>query len=156
GSAVRLFASGRAPGHRGIDDGLRELPMGPPPAAAVDAPPASLRDFDPASPDVRRDAHPHYHRLRAIGPVHHLPRVGYWLVLGHAEVTEVLKEPAVFSSLILKTFDPTLIGADPPVHTRVRRLVTEAFTPRRTAALESHMRARAAELVDAAASKGAF
>jgi cytochrome P450 len=111
---------------------------------------------NPGAPDVRRDPYPHYHALRARTPVVFLPRAGYWAVLRHEDVTAVLKDPALFSSSILRGFDSTLIGADPPAHTRVRRLVAETFTPRKLAALEAHIRARTDRLLDGIAGRAAF
>jgi len=137
GRPVRFLSSGLAPDRRS-------------------APAPDPAGFDPGAPDVRRDPYPHYHALRARAPVLFLPRPGYWAVLRHEDVTGVLKEPALFSSSILRGFDSTLIGADPPAHTRVRRIVTEAFTPRKLAALEAHVRARAAQLLDGIAGKAEF
>jgi cytochrome P450 len=130
-----------------------------PPASIPGGPAVSAPDpaaFDPGSPDVRRDPYPHYHRLRALAPVLFLSRAGYWAVLRHEDVTRVLKEPTLFSSSILRSFDPTLLGADPPAHTRTRQLVTEAFTPRKLEALEAHIRSRTDQLLDGIAGKSAF
>jgi len=117
------------------------------------APPSA---FDPASPDVRRDPYPHYHRLRAQSPVQFLPRAGFWAILGHAQAIGVLRDPAVFSSSILRGFDSVLIGADPPGHTRVRQLLTDAFSQTRMAKLEAHIRARTGLLLDGVANLKAF
>ena len=158
GTRVRFLPCGAAPGGPSVDDGLRQLDT-PAAASRVRDVPAARTDapeFDPASPDVRRDPYPHYHHLRARAPVQYLPRAGYWAVLRHEDVTTVLKEPELFSSSILKSFDPTLIGADPPAHTRVRRLVTEAFTPRKLAALEAHIRSRTDQLFDGIAERREF
>jgi cytochrome P450 len=112
--------------------------------------------FDPASPDVRRDPYPYYHRLRAHSPVQFLPRAGCWAVLGHAQAMQVLKAPALFSSSILRGFDAALLGADPPAHTRIRQAVSEAFAQQRLALLETHMRALVHQLLDHVAEQAAF
>jgi cytochrome P450/malonyl CoA-acyl carrier protein transacylase len=124
---------------------------GRPPSAGTADP-----EFDPAAPDVRRDPYPHYHRMRARSGVHYVSGAGYWAVLRHADVTFVLKDPAIFSSGILRGFDSTLIGADPPAHTRVRQVVADAFNPRRMTALEPHIRALTDRCLDAIAGQAEF
>ncbi|WP_204334833.1 cytochrome P450 [Micromonospora sp. PPF5-6] len=86
---------------------------------------------------------------------------GFWLVLRHADVTEVLKQPGLFSSRLGATQirDPAtpadldyvrrmMLNMDPPEHGRLRRPVARSFTPRAVAALEASIRANAAALVD--------
>jgi cytochrome P450 len=88
---------------------------------------------------------------------------GFWLVLRHADVTNVLRQPDVFSSWLGGTqvrdpANPTalafarqmMLNQDPPEHSRLRRLLTRSFTPRAVALLESGIRANAAALVDRA------
>jgi cytochrome P450 len=134
---------------------VRFLPSGTAPETPLSSAPDPAA-FDPGEPEVRRDPYPHYHALRARAPVLFLPRAGYWAVLRHADATEVLKEPALFSSSILRSFDSALLGADPPAHTPVRRRVGEAFTPPTMAALEAHIRARTGQLLDGIAGRAAF
>jgi cytochrome P450 len=50
----------------------------------------------------------------------------------------------------------SLLVLDPPDHTRVRKLVSSAFTPRRVSLLEESIRELAGELLDEAASRGAW
>jgi cytochrome P450 len=94
--------------------------------------------------------------MRAHSGVHYISRAGYWAVLRHADVTFVLKEPTLFSSGILRGFDSTLIGADPPAHARVRQIVAEAFTPHKLAALEGHIRALTDRCLDQIAGQTGF
>ncbi|MFC0006380.1 cytochrome P450 [Micromonospora siamensis] len=108
--------------------------------------------------------------LRAAGPVAWVDEPpllglpggpGFWLVLRHAEVTEVLKQPRVFSSRLGATQvrDPAtpddlayvrrmMLNMDPPEHGRLRRPVARSFTPRAVAALEASIRANAVALVE--------
>jgi len=51
---------------------------------------------------------------------------------------------------------PAIMGVDPPIHTRLRKLVNRAFTPRLIAALESRIRAITSELVAAGTARGEF
>ncbi|MFG3698542.1 cytochrome P450 [Micromonospora sp. NPDC047620] len=88
---------------------------------------------------------------------------GFWLVLRHADVTAVLKQPGLFSSALGATQirDPAtpedlgyvrrmMLNMDPPEHGRLRRPVARSFTPRAVAALEASIRANAAALVERA------
>ncbi|SBT43114.1 cytochrome P450 [Micromonospora auratinigra] len=86
---------------------------------------------------------------------------GFWLVLRHAEVTDVLRRPGLFSSWRGGTQirDPAtaedlgyvrqmMLNRDPPEHGRLRRPVARAFTPRAVATLEESIRANAVALVE--------
>lgn len=92
---------------------------------------------------------------------------GFWAVLRHADVKQVLRDPTVFSSQLGATQirDPAtpealnyvrrmMLNLDPPDHTRLRGLLTRAFTPRAIAALEERIQGWARELVGSVADKG--
>ena len=99
-------------------------------------------------------------------PVDHWPAgTGFWAVLRHAEVEHVLRHPQIFSSGagLTQVYDAPepvrvalrrmMINMDPPEHSRLRSLVTKAFTPRAVARLEARITARARQLVAAAADR---
>ena len=83
---------------------------------------------------------------------------GFWLVLRHADVERVLRDPATFSSWLgatqvrdaadLDWVRRMMLNTDPPDHSRLRRLLTRSFTPRAVAALTASIEATAARLVD--------
>ncbi len=83
---------------------------------------------------------------------------GFWLVLRHADVERVLRDPATFSSWLgatqvrdaadLDRVRRMMLNMDPPDHSRLRRLLTRSFTPRAVAALTEAIQATAARLVD--------
>lgn len=52
--------------------------------------------------------------------------------------------------------EPTLLNADPPVHVRQRKLVSQGFTPRRVGLMEPQVRQVATELLDAVSADGAM
>jgi cytochrome P450 len=92
---------------------------------------------------------------------------GFWAVLRHADVKQVLRNPTVFSSQLGATQirDPAtpealdyvrrmMLNLDPPEHTRLRGLLTKAFTPRAVAKLEQRIHGWARELVNSVADKG--
>src|SRR3954454_1669934 len=83
---------------------------------------------------------------------------GFWLVLRHADVEQVLRDPATFSSWLgatqvrdaadLEWVRRMMLNMDPPDHSRLRRLLSRSFTPRAVAALTEAIERTAAGLVD--------
>jgi cytochrome P450 len=111
-------------------------------------------DVDFFSPEVRGDPWPHYARLREAEPVHRRPS-GDWFLTRYADCQGVLADPRCSSnpaheatpsegSPARQAGSNLLLFLDPPDHTRLRKLVSKAFTPRRVEAL----RPRITELVD--------
>jgi cytochrome P450 len=89
------------------------------------------------------------------------PGPGYWLVLRHADVERVLRDPGTFSSALGGTQirDPAsdedlayvrrmMLNMDPPEHSRLRRMLSRSFTPRAVAALNDRIAGHARGLVD--------
>ncbi|MEM9519272.1 MAG: cytochrome P450 [Actinomycetota bacterium] len=89
---------------------------------------------------------------------------GYWVVTRHADVVTVSRDPETFSCAVghIQIYDidedaldarASMIDMDPPVHTRLRRLASKAFTPRHvqsyTSAIRSRVRAALDDLVAA-------
>ncbi|MBW2413536.1 MAG: cytochrome P450 [Deltaproteobacteria bacterium] len=108
--------------------------------------------FDPTDPGFLDDPYPTYARLRREAPIHRHP-TGFVVVSRYADVTRVLKTPEVFSSEAMGGSQPrtgsdgeiaptsgSLIGQDPPVHTRQRSIVNRGFTPGRIAGYEPRIR----------------
>lgn len=113
-----------------------------------------------------------FERLRAESPVAWIPEPavgpwpagpGYWAVFRHADVRQVLRSPDLFSSHLGATQirDPDtpedlafvramMLNQDPPGHSRLRRIVAAAFTPRAVRALEDTINARARTLITSA------
>jgi len=84
---------------------------------------------------------------------------GFWLVLRHADVEAVMKQPRLFSSWLGATQirDPAtpqalsyvramMLNMDPPEHSRLRRLLSRSFTPRAVAQLEQRINGHARAL----------
>jgi methyl-branched lipid omega-hydroxylase len=89
----------------------------------------------------------------------------WWAVTSHADVTFVSRHPELFASGRggtnigdipdeLAEFLGSIINMDAPRHTKIRRLVSAGFTPRRVAALDDAVKSRAAAIVDAIADRG--
>ena len=112
------------------------------------------------------DPYPVYRALRETSPVYRLPDGGIFLTR-FADMERVYKDTAVFSSDKRIEFKPkfgdsplyqhhttSLIFNDPPLHTRVRRLINGALTPRVIADLEGDIVKLVDQLLDAMAAKG--
>ncbi len=104
-----------------------------------------------------------YDHLREQGPVHQvvLPDGSLaWLVTGYQDVAEAFASPRLsldkrhalgWSGFSLPpALDANLLNMDPPDHTRIRRLVGQAFTPARVASLRPHIQRVADTLLDSA------
>lgn len=78
--------------------------------------------------------------------VHRDPETGWWSVSTDAAVRAVLGDPARFSSRPMGVLDRVLIGADPPAHAPVRRLVAAAL--RATAVPDARIASLADTLLD--------
>lgn len=126
--------------------------------------------FDPLDPVIQADPYPFYASLRREAPVLRVAPYGFHVVSRHEDVLHVLRRPDLFSSAAMQGLAgraaaavgadvpafraETLIGADPPAHTRLRKIVNRGFTPARIAAWEPRIREVAAGLVDAFAPGG--
>lgn len=80
-------------------------------------------------------------------------RTGVWVTASHDVCRAVLRSAAAsslnYSNVGGHPLDDSFIGMDPPDHTRLRRLVLQAFTPRAIAAHRPRIAAIAGELLDA-------
>ena len=114
-----------------------------------------------------------YTRLREIrqtGPVvkieDPISGIPYWAVTRIAEMDEISKNPALFSSAERSAFPMeydddivemqrrTIINMDPPQHQKARRIVRSAFTPKRVESYAARFREHARLIVDAVADRG--
>ncbi|MFI0452671.1 cytochrome P450 [Actinomadura sp. 6N118] len=106
--------------------------------------------YDPFDPGFQADPYPAYRRLRDDDPVHRHGDPPFWALSRFADIWAAVRDPATFSSAQGLTFypdeigtlglAPTMVMLDPPRHTRLRRLISHGFTPRRISALEDLLR----------------
>ncbi|MGW4204892.1 cytochrome P450 family protein [Streptomyces sp. NPDC004726] len=123
---------------------------------------------DPTS-ELLADPYAVYERLRETAPVHRIAGpdgLPVWLVTRYEDVRQGLADPRLaldkrhatpggYRGLGLPpALDANLLNMDPPDHTRIRRLVSRAFTARRIEELREPIRRIADELLDAMAPKG--
>ncbi|MGH7965102.1 MAG: cytochrome P450, partial [Candidatus Binatia bacterium] len=124
-------------------------------------------EYNPFLPEVQANPFPYYAYLREHAPVYQVPGVGFWAVSRYDDVLSIVKNPHLFSASILISAlmgdlnpwppeVPPMVALDPPDHTRLRKLVNRAFTPRRIASLEQHIREIAHSLLDAVPAQGTF
>lgn len=107
--------------------------------------------------DLRDDPYPAFHHLRRVAPVNETP-IGIWRLTRHADCQRLLREVPCGVRPLDGT--PPLGGEDrpgdfmllqdPPNHTRLRKLVSKAFTPRAVAAWKPRAEALVKQLLDEA------
>ena len=130
--------------------------------------------FTPSDPAFVADPYPAYERLRAAGRVLYDPDSDHWLVPHHADVNALLRDRRFGRTYLHvashaemgRPEEPEELGPfwhlirngmldrEPPDHTRLRRLVAKAFTPRMVERLRDRVQARVDRLVDALADAG--
>ncbi len=119
----------------------------------------SPTSFDFANPALRADPYPAYRFLREAAPIWHAP-TGHWVISTHAGCTALLRDP-VMGRTENRLSDPVLMAepavaslsrmmlfVDPPLHTRLRGLVSKAFSARRIEALRARIAVIVDELID--------
>ena len=124
--------------------------------------------FDLANlpPEFFADPYPYYRALREHAPVRQMPD-GSWFLTRYDDVLPVYRDAKVHSSDKKKEFGPkfgpspllqhhttSLVFNDPPLHTRVRRLILGALSQRHIAAMEPGLAKLVDGLLDAMARKG--
>jgi cytochrome P450 len=111
-------------------------------------------EFNPMDPAFVADPYPTYHRLRAGEPVHHSP-LGFWVLTRYDDVVMALRDPRLAKEAIaafvaarfgapVPAMGLSMLDRDPPDHTRLRSLVSKAFTPR----VVEGLRPRIQQIVD--------
>ncbi|MEU5000119.1 cytochrome P450 [Streptomyces sp. NPDC021622] len=135
---------------------------------------APTTDFSPWSPEFLADPYPAYARLRAAGRVHYFEPTDQWLIPHHADVSALLRDrrlgrtylhrftheefgrqapPAAHEPFHVLN-DNGMLDLEAPTHTRIRRLVSKAFTPRTVEQLKPYVEELADRLVRALVAEG--
>jgi len=110
--------------------------------------------YDPYDHSVQDNPFPIYEVMRNEYPCYRDPEGRFFAISRDSDVREALRDHATFSNaggIILggnvDDAPPTMVTSDPPEHTRLRSLVSRAFTPRRVAALEDRLRDSVVEFI---------
>src|SRR5881409_277778 len=103
------------------------------------------------SEEVRRNPFPVYERIRSSSPLFREPQAGLWMLFDYEGVKWILSDHDAFSSRLGPDW---LVFADPPRHTKLRALISQAFTPRSVTNLEPYIREVSRELLEPALERG--
>jgi cytochrome P450 len=127
--------------------------------------------FDPFAPGFADDPYPQYAALRAAAPVYQHP-LGFWLLSCYDDVSWLLRSSLsvedrhiaggpllelreqMYGEEAARPRRVAMLYRDPPDHTRLRRLVSKAFTPRAVQALGPRITGLVNGLLDAAEREG--
>jgi cytochrome P450 len=125
-----------------------------------------LKD-DLLDPEVNHDPYPFFARLREEDPVHYSEAHRAWLVTRYDDVAAGLADLRLSSDRVrpllnampedkratagpvMELIADWMVVTDPPVHTRMRKLATKAFHPRKVVAMEDRIRALVDQYLDA-------
>ena len=140
-------------------------------SSPIDMTTCPLHEVDTFDPEFLQNPHPFYRRLREEAPVYRDPKNGIIYVSTYAHVMEALAKPRIFSNgfarqlragasdgggsarereISARGWQPadTLLTADPPIHTRYKKLAGRAFTQRRVATMSAYVDSVIHELLD--------
>ena len=126
--------------------------------------------FNPLQPGYIDDPWPHLAELRDADPVHHL-LTGQWGLFRYEDVFAVLRDrtlsvddrnadmsvlerAALFEEMPEENQNHSILNIDPPDHTRLRGLVSKAFTPRTIQALRPRIQEIVDDILDQMAADG--
>ena len=128
--------------------------------------------FNPFVPSFRTNPYLQLGRLREGDPVHRSEALQAWVLTRYEDCLRVMRDAETFSSDVTQAGGSlatalreqrretplgetqTVLGSDPPTHTRLRSILNRAFTPRRAAALRPHIEDVTASLLAQAPDEG--
>jgi cytochrome P450 len=121
--------------------------------------------FNPFLPEFHADPYPFYRRLRDVAPVYQTP-MGFWVLTRYDDCVAVLRDArfgreefqqmlaAVYGGEESDRLPRSMLFRDPPDHTRLRGLVSKAFTPRTIEQMRGHIQEIVDRLLDRALAQG--
>jgi cytochrome P450 len=115
-------------------------------------------ELNPFSYEFHEDPYPVYRWLREHAPLYRNDKLDFYALSRFTDVLAAIQDWRTYSSaegITLERLDarmfevtPMMIMMDPPRHDRLRKLVSQVFTPRRVAEMEPFVRALAARLLE--------
>jgi cytochrome P450 len=124
-------------------------------------PHANSVEFDPFSQEFFDGAYETYRRLRDEAPVYYNAKWDFWALSRYDDVAPATKDHETYSSAKGATLDmvkahddaipvpKVIISMDPPEHQKMRKLVSNVFTPRAITSMESMVRKKVYERIEA-------
>ena len=123
--------------------------------------------FDPYDYALQDDPYPVYRRLRDEAPLYHNEEHDFWVLSRHADLHKAVRTDGIYSnemgvSLDASAWTPyahqtmSFLAMDPPRQTRLRKLVSKGFTPKRVAELEPSIQRITDRYLDQAMEAGEF
>jgi len=136
----------------------------------------ALAAFQPQEIGFIADPYPAYDELRRAGRIHYDERTDHWLITRHADVNALLRDRRFGRTYLHRATHEEMgrlpdteleapfwhvvrngmLDREPPDHTRLRSLVSKAFTPRRVAEMRDTIQGIVDPLVDEALARGEF
>ena len=129
-------------------------------------------DDDFLSDQNLRDPHPLFLKMRKERPIHWSSRYRAWIVTRHSDVLRGLRDPGLSSDRIgsllesappesasqkaLELLSDWMVFKDPPVHTRLRKLISKSFTSRAVSHIRGRIEEIVSELLDRCEERGRF
>lgn len=124
-------------------------------------------DFDHYDYALQDDPYPTYARLRSEAPLYHNDEHDFWVMSRHEDINRAFRTDGVYSNRMGVSLDESawnenahvvmsFLGMDPPEQTRLRKLVSRGFTPRRVAAMEPQIRRLCNLYLEPALARGEF
>jgi cytochrome P450 len=110
-------------------------------------------NYDPFDYRLHDDPYPTYRQLRDNAPVYHNKKLNFWALSRYDDCQTAVRDFKTFSSAQgvsledLKAQVQLLINTDPPIHTKLRHMVGNLFTPAQVAPLETVVREMARDLL---------
>jgi cytochrome P450 len=131
-----------------------------------------MYDDDFLSDQNLRDPHPLFLKMRKERPIHWSSRYRAWIVTRHSDVLRGLRDPGLSSDRIgslldsappesasrkaLELLSDWMVFKDPPVHTRLRKLISKSFTSRAVSHIQERIQEIVSELLDRCEERGRF
>jgi cytochrome P450 len=123
--------------------------------------------FDHYDYALQDDPYPVYARLRREAPLYHNEEHDFWVMSRHADIHKAFRTDGVYSNKMGVSLDESawnehahvvmsFLGMDPPEQTRLRKLVSRGFTPKRVAEMEPRIRELCTVHLEPALAEGEF
>ena len=115
--------------------------------------------YNPVSGEVARDPYAVYRRLRDRDPIHRMRLIDAWVLTRYEDADAMLRDHERFAAENRRFYDAgltTMLDLDPPDHTRLRALVSRAFTLRSVSRWHGRVQKIADQLLDAVSGHDRF